>query len=135
MVGIAFIMLAVVALGWLLYFKRRLYDAAWYLVLCQWVAPLGFVAVIAGWNTTEVGRQPWTVYGLMRTADSVSPSLTGGDVLGSLIAYVVVYLVMFPAGIAFMASLVRAGIGVADAPDHPVEGFQRKSPLQSPAAE
>ncbi len=40
-------------------------------------APLGFIAVLAGWTTTEVGRQPWTVYGLMRTADSVSPSLTG----------------------------------------------------------
>ena len=49
----------------------------WFLRLCQWMAPLGFIAVIAGWMTTEVGRQPWTVYGLLRTANSVSPSLTG----------------------------------------------------------
>ena len=49
---------------------------------CQWAAPLGFVAVLAGWTVTEVGRQPWTVYGLLRTAQSVTPSLTGVDVLG-----------------------------------------------------
>jgi cytochrome bd ubiquinol oxidase subunit I len=65
--------------------------------------------VLAGWTTTEVGRQPWTVYGLMRTADSVSPSLTGTDVLISLIGYAVVYLIMFPAGVALMARIVRGG--------------------------
>jgi cytochrome bd ubiquinol oxidase subunit I len=136
MVGIAFVMLGVVVLGWLLHFKRRLYDAGWYLLLCQWVAPLGFVAVLAGWITTEVGRQPWTIYGVMRTADSVSPSLTGGDVLASLVAYMLVYLIMFPTGIAFMASLVRAGVRAAEAgPEHPVEGFQPRSPVRAPAAE
>ena len=55
-------------------------------------APLGFIAVMAGWTTTEVGRQPWTVYGLMRTAQSVTPSLTGVDVLVSLAGYIAVYL-------------------------------------------
>jgi len=72
-------------------------------------APLGFIAVIAGWITTEVGRQPWTVYGVLRTADSVSPSLTGANVAWSLAFYVVVYLIMFPTGIAFMTGLVRRG--------------------------
>ena len=79
------------------------FDTGWFLRLCQWAAPLGFIAVIAGWTTTEVGRQPWTVYGLLRTADSVSPSLTGRDVAISLALYMVVYLLMFPTGIAFMA--------------------------------
>jgi cytochrome d ubiquinol oxidase subunit I len=73
------------------------------------MAPAGFVAVLAGWTTTEVGRQPWTVYGLMRTADSVTPSLTGGDVLVSLLGYMVVYLVIFPTGVTLMARIVRAG--------------------------
>jgi len=109
MVGIAFIMLFVVALGQVLRLRGQLWNSVWYLRLCQWVAPLGFVAVIAGWTTTEVGRQPWTVYGLLRTADSVSPSLTGADVVLSLACYVVVYLIMFPTGIAFMAGLVRRG--------------------------
>ena len=61
--------------------------------LCELATPLGFVAVIAGWVTTEVGRQPWAVYGLLRTADAVTPSLAGGDVCVSLAVYVVVYFV------------------------------------------
>jgi len=71
--------------------------------------PAGFVAVLAGWTVTEVGRQPWVVYGLMRTRDAVSPSLTGSDVLLSFALYVVVYLIIFGAGIFYMARLVRAG--------------------------
>jgi cytochrome bd ubiquinol oxidase subunit I len=109
MVGIAFVMLLVVIAGQVMRRNGRVYRSGWFLRLCQWVAPLGFIAVIAGWTTTEVGRQPWTVYGLLRTAESVSPSLTGTDVAISLAFYIVVYLIMFPAGIAFMAGLVRRG--------------------------
>jgi cytochrome d ubiquinol oxidase subunit I len=89
--------------------QERIYQSDWFLRILQWMSPLGFIAVIAGWVVTEVGRQPWTVYGLLRTADSVSPSLTGADVALSLALYVAVYLIMFPAGIAFMAGLVRKG--------------------------
>ena len=109
MVGIGIIMLVVVIVGQILQFTGRLFDSIWFLRLCQLVAPFGFFAVVAGWITTEVGRQPWTVYGLMRTAQSVSPSLTGTDVAISLALYIVVYLIMFPTGIAFMAGLVRRG--------------------------
>jgi cytochrome d ubiquinol oxidase subunit I len=92
------------------------------------MTPAGFVAVLAGWITTEVGRQPWTVYGLMRTSDSVSPSLTGSDVALSLALYVIVYLIMYPTGIAFMAGLVRRGPEDAPKPaaiesGHPVLPF------------
>ena len=65
--------------------------------------------MLAGWTVTEVGRQPWTVYGLMRTADSVSPSLTGSDVLVSFVLYMLVYLIVFPVGLYFMVRVVRAG--------------------------
>jgi cytochrome d ubiquinol oxidase subunit I len=109
MVGIGVIMLIVVIAGQVLQLRGRLWESVWFLRLCQWTAPLGFIAVIAGWITTEVGRQPWTVYGLLRTADSVSPSLTGANVAWSLAFYIIVYLIMFPTGIAFMASLVRRG--------------------------
>ncbi|TGP58653.1 cytochrome ubiquinol oxidase subunit I, partial [Mesorhizobium sp. M2D.F.Ca.ET.225.01.1.1] len=94
---------------------------AWYLQACQWIAPLGFVAVLAGWTTTEVGRQPWTVYGLLRTADSVSPSLTGSDVLISLVGYMIAYLVIFPAGLIIMARFVRKGVEVADGEPEEIE--------------
>ncbi len=109
MVGIGLLMLALVAASWWLRARGRLFTAGWFLRCCEISAPSGFIAVLAGWTTTEVGRQPWTVYGLMRTADSVSPSLTGSDVLISLIGYGVVYLIMFPAGGALMAGMVRRG--------------------------
>jgi cytochrome bd ubiquinol oxidase subunit I len=134
MVGIGFLMLGVVAAGWVVWWRGRLFETAWFLKLCQWVAPLGFVAVLAGWTTTEVGRQPWTIYGLLRTADSVSPSLTGADVLWSLLAYMAVYLIMFPAGVAVMARMVREGPLEQAPPEQPVAGLQHQVPLP-PAAE
>ena len=133
MVGIGLIMLAVVVTGWFLRLRHQLFEADWFLNLCQWVAPLGFVAVIAGWTTTEVGRQPWTVFGLFRTAQSVSPSLTGGDVLGSLLLYMAVYLIMFPTGIAFMVGIVRGGVRRDDERTQPVEGLQPAIPFKTPA--
>ena len=132
MVGIAMVMLAVVVAGWALYCRGRLYDTPWYLRACQAAAPLGFLAVLAGWTTTEVGRQPWTVYGLLRTADSVTPSLTGTDVLVSLLAYVVVYLVMYPAGVIVMARLVRQGPEApTEAVSSPVESGRPSRPIEA----
>ena len=106
-IGGLFLLMIVVAL-WLRY-RGRLYESVYFLRACVWVAPLGFVAVIAGWTMTEVGRQPWTVYGLLRTAESVTPSLTGFDVLLSLIGYMAAYLVIFPAGVFFMMRVVQHG--------------------------
>ena len=125
-IGGLFLLMVIVAL-WLRY-RRRLYDSVYFLRACVWVAPLGFVAVIAGWTMTEVGRQPWTVYGLMRTADSVTPSLTGFDVLLSLIGYVAAYLVIFPAGVFFMARVVRHG-PVDSNGAHAVEAGRPREPI------
>ncbi len=130
MVGIAFLMLAVTVAGWTLRLRGRLYDAGWFLRLCQWFAPAGFIAVLMGWTTTEVGRQPWTVYGVMRTADSVTPSLTGGDVLASLLLYVVVYLIMYPAGIAYMGAIVRRGLAAAEEDVGEVEAGRAATPFR-----
>src|SRR6185437_4227027 len=110
MVGIGIIMLALVAAGLWLRLAKHLYDREWYLRALMLASPLGFLAVVAGWTTTEVGRQPWTVYGVMRTAQSVTPSLTGFDVLLSLAGYVLVYAVMFPAGLWVIARIVRGGV-------------------------
>jgi cytochrome d ubiquinol oxidase subunit I len=115
MVGIGFAMLGIVALGWWLYWRARIFATAWFLRLCQAAAPLGFIAVLAGWTVTEVGRQPWTIYGLLRTANSVSPSLAGPDVW-SLLACMAVYLTMYPAGVAVMARMVRQGCAEVEAP-------------------
>src|ERR1700728_844329 len=68
MVGLGLLMLGLVALGWLLRLTRHLFDSGWYLKLLMWSGLNGYLAVLAGWTTTETGRQPWTVYGIMRTA-------------------------------------------------------------------
>jgi cytochrome d ubiquinol oxidase subunit I len=130
MVGLGLLMLLVVVIAWALALRRRLFDTAWFLRLCQFAAPLGFFAVLAGWVTTEVGRQPWTVYGLMRTADSVSPSLTGRDVLLSLLGYVLVYLVMYPAGLVAMARIARRGPVEVPA-ESPVEAGRPLRPVSA----
>jgi cytochrome d ubiquinol oxidase subunit I len=132
MVGIGVIMLFVAIAGQILRWRDRLWDSVWFLQLCQWVAPLGFVAVVAGWTTTEVGHQPWTVYGLLRTGDSVSPSLTGTDVAISLAFYIIVYLIMFPTGIAFMAGLVRRGPQQQGEPER-VESGRSGRPFETAA--
>src|SRR5436190_283946 len=136
MVGIGLLMLALVIVSWWMRAGRRLYDSVWFLRCCQAATPLGFIAVLAGWTTTEVGRQPWTVYGIMRTADSVSPSLTGQDVLISLIGYAIVYLIIFPFGLVLMGRLVRIGpLGIGLQPE-PVESGRPDLPVRAlPSAE
>jgi cytochrome d ubiquinol oxidase subunit I len=129
MVGLGVIMLLIVMLSWWLRLRRDLYITEWYLKLCQYAGPIGFIAVLAGWTTTEVGRQPWTVYGLMRTADSVTPSLSGTDVAISLAGYMIVYLIMYPAGGLLMMKLVKRG--PADQTHEAVEGGRPHGPVDA----
>src|SRR3546814_15398642 len=85
--------------------RRSLYDWPWLHKAAVLMGPSGFIAVIAGWVTTEVGRQPWTVYGLLRTADSVSP-LDAPAVAASLLAFVIVYFAVFGAGTWYILRLM-----------------------------
>ncbi len=106
MVGIGMLMLG---LGfWSLWLRHRgkLYENVWMLRAAVWMGPSGFVAVLAGWVVTEVGRQPYTVYNLLRTADSASP-IHAAAVASSLIAFVVVYFALFGAGTVYILRLMR----------------------------
>jgi len=109
MVGIGLAIFAVVIWSWWVWPRVGFGEARSFLKVCELASPLGFVAVLAGWLVTEVGRQPWVVYGLMRTSDAVTPSINGGDVLASLAVYAVVYVVVFGAGGYFLARLLRTG--------------------------
>jgi cytochrome d ubiquinol oxidase subunit I len=115
MVGIGVLMLLIVAAGWWLKLRGRLFTSPGFLRTAQYAMPLGFCAVLAGWTVTEVGRQPWVVYGLMRTRDAVSPSLTAVDVGLSLAAYVLAYVVIFGGGFVLLRGLVRRGPPAAQA--------------------
>lgn len=133
MVGCGLLMLTLVGVSLWLRWRRRLFDAPWYLRTAQWTAPLGFIAVIAGWTTTEVGRQPWTIYGLMRTADSAPPSLTQTDVMISLGAYMIVYMIMYPAGLLVMARMVAKGPADPGPPSE-IEAGRPEDPIDAAAS-
>jgi cytochrome bd ubiquinol oxidase subunit I len=113
MVGIGLLMLAVTAAGLVLWRRGRLASSPRFQQLCMAVAPLGFIAVVAGWVTTEVGRQPWVVYGLLRTRDAVTPSLRAGDVTVSILVYIAAYIVIFGAGLYFLGRLAAHGFDPA----------------------
>jgi cytochrome d ubiquinol oxidase subunit I len=105
MVGIGFAMLGIGI--WSLYARarKRLYDAPWLHRAALAMAPSGFAAVLAGWITTEVGRQPYVVYGLLRTADAASP-LDAPAVAASLLAFIIVYFTVFGIGVWYILRLM-----------------------------
>ena len=120
MVGLGFLMLGLGLWSLLARLRGKLHDWSWLHRAALVMGPSGFVAVIAGWITTEVGRQPYVIYGLMRTADAVSPIATPG-VTGSLIAFVIVYFAVFSVGTWYILKLMHhpphpGEPGIADAP-------------------
>jgi cytochrome d ubiquinol oxidase subunit I len=107
MVGMGMLMLLLGLWSLLARWRKGLYDWTWFHRFALLMGPSGFVAVIAGWVTTEVGRQPWVIYGLLRTRDAVSPIAAPG-VTGSLAAFAIVYFAVFSAGILYILRLMRA---------------------------
>lgn len=124
MVGLGMLMLLLAVVSLWARVRHRLHD--WKLLhrFALAMGPAGFVAVIAGWVTTEVGRQPYTVYGLLRTADSVSP-LEAPAVAISLLAFIVVYFIVFGAGVLYILRLM----GRSPTRDEP--GPQRDQPVRA----
>ncbi|MFM0237268.1 cytochrome ubiquinol oxidase subunit I [Paraburkholderia phytofirmans] len=122
MAGLGMLMLLTAVVGLLLRRNGRLYEAGWYqwFVLCM--GPSGIVALLAGWITTEVGRQPWTVYGVVRTVDSVSP--IGSQQAGvTLLILVIVYFLVFGTGVYYMLKMMKAG---------PSAGLETRESLKYP---
>jgi len=109
MVGMGLIMLAISWFGNFLRWRGRLETTRWFLWANLLAFPTGFVAILTGWFTAEVGRQPWVIYGLLRTKDAVTPSLTSGDVLFSLTTYGLVYALFASFGIYYIYKLLHEG--------------------------
>jgi cytochrome bd ubiquinol oxidase subunit I len=105
MVGLGVLILALGVCALVARLRGRLYDSRLLHRFATAMGPAGFVAVLAGWVTTEVGRQPYTIHGLLRTADSVAP-LDAPAVAGSLMAFAVVYLGVFGFGVWYLLSLM-----------------------------
>jgi len=132
MVGIGLLMLAVAVTSLWLRRKGRLYDTRWF----QWVTlamlPSGFIAVTTGWYTAEIGRQPYVVYGLLRTADAHSPISTG-EVSTTLVAFIVVYLSVYIAGTYYLFKIMRKGPDIGEEIEAEREvGMRPKRPFAVP---
>jgi cytochrome d ubiquinol oxidase subunit I len=108
MVGLGLLMIGLGFWGAWLLWRRKAFENRWFLRFAVAMGPAGFIAVLAGWMVTEIGRQPWLVQGVLRTADAVSP-VTTGSVLTSLLVYISVYSVVFTAGALFILRLMAEG--------------------------
>ena len=114
MVGLGMAMLLLTLASLWAWRRGYLFDAGsrggrWLQDGWRLLAPSGFIALVAGWYVVEIGRQPYTVYGVLRTADSVSPNIQAAAVLFSLIVYAAVYAFVFGAGIWYLQKLLRKG--------------------------
>ncbi len=108
MVGIGVTMIAIGTIGGYLWWRRKLFDVGWYLQSLTYAWPLGFIAILAGWWVTETGRQPYLIYGVLRTADAVS-AVSFSAVIISLTLFVLVYSSVFSMGILYINKLIEKG--------------------------
>jgi cytochrome d ubiquinol oxidase subunit I len=106
-------MVATGAMAVVLYLRKRLFDTRWFQLWCMALTPSGFVAVLAGWFVTEIGRQPYSVYGVLRTAESVSP-VVGPNIALSLLAFIITYTFIFGAGSYYILRLIAKGPGARE---------------------
>lgn len=114
MVGLGMLMILIGAVSAVQYFRGKLFESRWLHGWWMLMMPSGFVALLAGWFVTEIGRQPWTAYGVIRTAESVSPAILGPQVAWSLMAFVVMYTFVFGAGSYYILKLIGKGIPAAN---------------------
>ena len=122
MVGLGMLMALTGLISLWLRWRGQLFDTPIFHKLALMMGPAGFIAVIAGWTVTEVGRQPYTVYGLLRTSQSVSPIDTPA-VATSLAIFVVVYFVVFGFGVLYILRMMNTAPTPGQSPlasDHPI---------------
>jgi cytochrome d ubiquinol oxidase subunit I len=112
MIGIGTLLVLVMAWGFFLWRKGRLFEYRPFLWTLLIIHPLGFLAIEAGWITTEAGRQPWLVYGLMRTAEGISP-IPPGDVIWSLSLFLIIFAAIGSIYAYFVLKTIRRGPDVS----------------------
>jgi cytochrome d ubiquinol oxidase subunit I len=108
MVGIGVLMIFTGVTAAVLFWRKQLFNKRWFQLWCMAMTPSGFVAVLAGWFVTEIGRQPYVVYGVMRTAEAVSPVM-GSQIALSLLAFIFSYVFVFGAGSYYIIRIIGKG--------------------------
>ncbi|MFQ5864767.1 MAG: cytochrome ubiquinol oxidase subunit I [bacterium] len=104
MVGLGTIFIAVMAAASFLLWKQKLFTSRWLLWILMLSFPFPYIANSGGWMTAELGRQPWLVYGLLRTAEGISPTVSGGNSLFTLLGFMGMYMVL---GLLFLFLVLR----------------------------
>jgi cytochrome d ubiquinol oxidase subunit I len=113
MVGIGVLMVFTGVTAAILFMRKQLFSKRWFQLWCMAMTPAGFVAVLAGWFVTEIGRQPYVVYGVMLTAEAVSP-VVGSQVALSFLAFIISYVFVFGAGSYYILRLIGKGPGIPE---------------------
>jgi cytochrome d ubiquinol oxidase subunit I len=134
MVGLGFLMAALGITAFVVRLRDRLYRSRWLHRATVAMAPAGFVALLSGWTVTEVGRQPFTVYGMLRTADSVSPVGLPG-VATSLAAFAIVYFIVFGAGFTFLLRMMARPPVTGESGPNPAVPVRTSGITPAPAAD
>src|SRR5690606_7916509 len=136
MVGLGLLMVLVAFWGGYLVWRHRVENARFFLRVASLMWPTGFIAILAGWVVAEVGRQPWIATGILRTADAASP-VPATSIATTLVLFVVVYGIVFAAGITYMNRLIRRGPAPEfpppeGLPNRPLAGARSGSSLPEP---
>lgn len=108
MVGLGTLMIFTGLAALVLYLRKRLFEATWFHYWCMAMTPAGFAAVLAGWFVTEIGRQPYIIYGVMRSTEAISP-VSASPIAMSVTAFFLTYVFIFGAGSYYILKLIRKG--------------------------
>jgi cytochrome bd ubiquinol oxidase subunit I len=130
MVGIGFAMILTGIIAAILYFKNKLFVTRWFLYWCLTLTPSGFIAVLAGWFVTEVGRQPYIAYGIIKTSEGLSPVI-GVQIAISLAVFIAVYILIFGAATYYILKLIKKGPLIGEEKEEFYEHSKQSSMLKS----
>jgi len=133
MAALGMLMILLALIGLTLRRHHRIYESQFFQRCMLAMGPAGFITLLAGWVTTEAGRQPWVVYGVLRTAQAVSP-VTQQDVSVSLMVFVVAYFLVFCTGIYYIFKLLRLGPPLDEENPAPVPNANANSSGRRPLA-
>lgn len=117
MIGLGTLFALITLLALLLMATKKLYDTRWFLALLVTAIPLPFISNIVGWMAAEIGRQPWAVYHLLRTADAASVVVPAGQILFTIIMFSVIYMLLFTVFIKLLVGIIQKG------PEHATTGY------------
>jgi len=135
MVAMGLLMVTFGVIGLVLRHNEGYANKTWFLQGLRWMTLAPFIAVLAGWFVTEVGRAPWLIYEQMTHAEGVTPSLTGGMALFTLIGYVLVYAAVFAAGMYYLTRVLDSGVPDEDVVDSSKQRAKRPFSAASAAWE